>query len=170
MTARERALSEWLADVHDFEPTDDPAVDRWRACVTQYMRDGFDWGPATRYRGDGTYAWCGAFAAYCHPHLPVDQRRSMASTWRLHNRWGKDPKVVVALGSVLPGDVVCVGQGDYGSHVTLALGWGDERRSELVTVSGNGEGTLGDGSWGEGVVLRAYPRTALRAAYRLAPR
>ncbi len=169
MTAVRLALAEWSTCLRDLPPPPPGLKRSWELDrVTTYIRDGFGWGPKTLYRGDGTYKWCGAFAAWCHPDLPVELRQAMASTWRLHSLGLKTPGVLVPFGAARPGDLVCVGQGDYGSHVTLVVGWGDERRSELVTVSGNGEGTLGDGSWGEGVVLRCYPRTSLRAAYRLA--
>jgi len=164
-----RALQQWLATVRDPARGDtSPAAERCRATVMEYISAGLGWDWVKYYPGDGAFAWCGAFAAWCWRAgglRPEVAKKSFASTYRLH-RWGQEnPARLVRFPKIVPGDVVVVGDGDYGSHITLALAW-DLPQSALVTVEGNALGRLPGGEWGEGVVMRVRARSEIRAAYR----
>jgi hypothetical protein len=164
-----QALSDWLAAVRDPARGDpSPDAERCRAVILGYIVLGLGWSWVKSYAGDGAFAYCGAFAARCWLAgglRPEVARKSFASTYRLH-RWGaENPLRLVRFPKIQSGDVVTVGDGDYGSHIGLALAW-DLSQSALVTVEGNAYGRLPDGSWGEGVVMRVRARSELRAAYR----
>ena len=132
--------------------------------------DGLDWAAWVKdYPGDGAYAWCGAFVAAAWKQAGLNHKaryRSFASTYRL-KEWGREHpgRIVSSWSSILPADVVVVGDGDYGSHITLALGL-DKVAAQVLTVEGNAHGRFPDGTWGEGVVINVRPRKEIRAAYR----
>lgn len=53
-----------------------------------------------------------------------------------------------------------------GDHIVLVERF-DAEVGEVYTVEGNGRGTLGDGTWGEGVVRRKRPFSDIRRVYPL---
>lgn len=163
------ALESWLTNLKD-PGKNDHSVDaeRCRAAILHMIQDGgLGWqGWVKTYTGDGAFAWCGAFVAYCMPDVKPELRKKWwASTYRLFEYGNKNPGRQVRISDIQPGDIVCVGDGNYGAHITIAMIW-DATKSTLVTVSGNGMGRLPDGSWGEGVVINVYGRHSIKAAYR----
>lgn len=168
MNALSWAVTEWQRHIIDPKVGDtSTTAEMNRSRILMYIQDWLGWKSWIKtYPGDGAFAWCGAFAAFCYGNLkPEIRKKWMASTYRLSEYGRTNPRRLVKFDDVLPGDIVTVGGGNYGSHITIAVGW-DKAKSMLVTVSGNGGGRLPNGEWGEGVVMTLYPRSELRAAYR----
>lgn len=163
------ALYAWQNNIVDPAKGDSsPDAERCRKFILEEcIWQGLDWqGWIKTYPGNGSFAWCGAFAAYCMPHVKPELRKKWwASTYRLSEYGKKDKRRQVKTSDILPGDIVVVGDGDYGSHITLAVAW-DKAKSQLLVVSGNGRGRLANGEWGEGVVLNMVDRQTIKAAYR----
>ena len=177
MTPNERALEwalgAWLSRIRDPARSDHlPDAERGRVAILEYIQKGLGWSSWVKaYPGDGSFAWCGAFAAIAWAQAGVSvetRKKHFASTYRL-DRWGKrNPLRKVATSSIIPGDIVVVDTGggkDYGDHITLALAY-DKQKATLATVEGNGQGFWPDGTWVEGVVVCIRPRTDIRATYR----
>jgi hypothetical protein len=163
------AFDLWEENLKEPQKSDHTPEAEWarEQILKMIQQDGLGWqGWIKSYTGDGAFAWCGAFAAYTMPWVRKELRyKWFASTYRLSEYGKKDARRLVKTDNILPGDIVCVGQGNYGSHITRAVCW-DKNKAELVSISGNGVGRLGDGSWGEGVVMNVYSRHEIRACYR----
>lgn len=182
MTPLELALTEWARGVTDPEARDVGAREKAsRDAITSYIRDGLGWlrwkdqltgATVDRYSGNRSFAWCGAFAAWCWRDLvPAEVRfASFASCYRLWELGQNDARWRVKPADIRAGDIIVVGgeRGkSWGEHICLALssplaGW-------VSTVEGNGRGLRHGGSYGEGVVSNLRSLSALyrvRHAYR----
>lgn len=164
-TVLEVAHREWSRSVR--EPAGGAA--NGRADIIKYIREGLGWKPPRNYT-DGSFHWCGAFAAYCWMHAGMDpdlRKYWMPSCHRQyygHHSRGHWPRSDNAArvtysygegGDIQPGDIVMVGDVDgkpSGSHITLCSRvheWGIE------TFEGNARGKLPDGTEAEGVVKQS---------------
>lgn len=147
-----------------------------------YASNGLGWASAD--------LWCGAFVAYCwksiHPRLRKDLFASTYRLW-LYGQYQADSnlwKPTMANGiniryynqthgglrlfakdfrCAIPGDICIVGQGKYGSHITLVVNRTD---AGLETISGNGLGIRINGSLGPGVVKNLYKPEQVRFIIR----
>lgn len=171
MRPLEKAWAAWLSHVFDPEKGDhSPEGERCRAAIlAMFQEQGLGWEKwIKKYEGNGYAKWCGAFVAWCYrdvEDLEGFRYSVAASTWRLMDGAKKGLVKLVHVADVQPEDVVCVGSGDYGSHIVLAVAW-DQARSQLVVLQGNGKGRFPDGTWGEGVTLKIISRNEIKAAYR----
>ena len=156
------AEEEWLRGVREPEGTSANGT----ADILRYIKEGLRWNPPKDYK-DGTFHWCGAFAAYCyskagmHPDLrkfwmPSCNRQYYGHFERGH--WPrKDNQSRVTYtdrdgGEILPGDIVMVGDASgkpSGSHITLCH---IVREDHIETFEGNAKGKLPGGRIAEGVI------------------
>lgn len=186
------AEREWGKTVKDFDPGQTATP---RKIEKYFERTGWQW--FLDIHSDGTYtektaghpwqSWCGLFVGYCGKmmgrHMSDDQcvdikvtdgviRTVLPSCDRLGSlrRWksaGLDNIPEVKVDEIQRGDIVTVGEGRNGEHITLAReGVVD---GEIRTISGNGRGLLGDGTQGEGVVKNIRDANEIARAYRLPP-
>ena len=130
--------------------------------IIKYIEDGLMWRLKMPYMNSanlkiGGFAWCGAFAGWCDIRLKEEIRKKvMPSTYRLYEFCLGTPREI-PLDQIQRGDIVIVGRAGgkrWGAHVTRALEVHDEY---VETIEGNAHGELGDGTWGEGVVIRKRP-------------
>jgi len=147
MSVVDTAVAEW--ELHVPEP---PAPGSER--IDAYIRglDGLGWTWLHRYKRNGSFAWCGAFAAYCYGIAGLDaeiRAKHLASTYRLWD-WSKRNARRIAPRDIRVGDIVVVGNGGHrwGDHIAIAEICGES----IQTIEGNAHGTLGDGTHGEGVI------------------
>lgn len=178
----DRALGSWMTRVLD--PAKGVAgedADRGRATIAHYITEGLGWKLPNGYAGDGGFAWCGAFAAWCWAGagLTVANARKYASpdapghvyasTYRLAQAAKRDAGFKVPKTSdIRPGDTVVIQGAEhraYGDHIVTALAW-DKAQAVLTCVHGNGHGRWPTGEWVEGVVISPFERTSIVAAYR----
>ena len=178
-----RAMTEWFTRIQD------PAVgahapddERGRTAIERYIREGLGSALSHGYAGDGSFSWCGAFAAWCWRAAGITVKSAspfagadvpghpFGSTYRLSAACKKDPAFRVAkISDIGPSDIVVVyskKNPTYGDHIVSALAWGDKVQSELIAVHGNGHGRWPTGEWVEGVVVSAFQRSEIVAAYR----
>lgn len=130
--------------------------------IIKYVEEGLEWKLKMPYMNSanlktGGFSWCGAFAAWCDIGLRREIRKKvMPSTYRLYEFClGTDREI--PLDEIQRGDIVIVGRAGgkrWGAHITRALEVHDEY---VLCVEGNAHGELGDGAWGEGVVIRKRP-------------
>lgn len=162
------AVHEWGRVVR--EPA--PGRPREAARIDGYIRGplGLGWpsaatGPddSQAYERNGQFEWCGAFAARCWGAAGLDaevRRLRFPSTYRLGSTEAKHgpPLLRVPLDRLQPGDVLVVtdGRKPWGAHVTLVQSV-QAAEGLAYTIEGNARGKLGDGSLGEGVVVRTRP-------------
>lgn len=174
------AIQEWGRVVR--EPA--PGRPRGAHLIDGYIRGalGLGWpsaatgpGDSQAYERNGQFEWCGAFAARAWGAAGLDaevRRLRLPSTYRLGSTEARHgpPLLRVPLDRLQPGDVLVVtdGRKAWGTHVTLVQA---VRPSEglVFTVEGNARGKLGDGSVGEGVVLRTRPLAQGAAAGQRCP-
>lgn len=171
-----RARAEWKKSIFDPQIKDNsPAALTSKQAITTYIRDGLGWhswkdespngAQVSAYGGDGTFQWCGAFAAYAWASVdPAVRVTSFASTYRLWDLGQRVPAWRVALTDIEPGDILVVGPDgkQWGTHITLAT---DTPTNGCVpTIEGNANGLLYGGGWGQGVVCNVR---ALAGSYRI---
>lgn len=178
----DRLIGAWMTRVLD--PLKDATTDnalQGKAQIAMYIEQGLGWKLPNGYAGDGSFSWCGAFAAWgwlgagltpakAKKFAPPDAPGHVyASTWRLAQAAKRDPLFrVTNISDIRPSDTVVVegpAHKPYGDHIVTAVAW-DKAQSELVIVHGNGHGRWPTGEWVEGVVISTVLRTAIVAAYR----
>jgi hypothetical protein len=171
------ATEQWADGIADPRQADDSIIGRTqKGSIDRYIRDGLGWTWEPRSRGDGSFEWCGAFAAWCWSHVGLNaeaRKTYWASTYRL-DRWAryesvngkqnKKPKAgphrllaeLDERSTVLPfepqaGDVLLIGpQGSgYGKHICLVESYAD---GVFSTIEGNGTGRAPNGKIWQGVV------------------
>lgn len=179
--ALDAALTEWSRRTFDPRKLDtSPAAAQSKLVICQYINEGLGWG-IKEYKGNTTFAWCGAFAAWCWLQAGMTPTRAkkfsgadvpgdpFASTYRLMRAAQRDPLLTIAVPKSLPADVVVVKSASqpkkFGNHITMAVAW-SQNRDVVTCVHGNGHGRWPTGEWVEGVVISTFPATAIAAIYR----
>lgn len=165
------AKRRWLGNVRDDkQPRNRLVIDE---LITGATGLGWSW---IKHTGDGSFAWCGAFAAACWataglPLMPA-RYHSFASTnrleaWRLHSssappsleltRTSTGAKAVFADGSIpRAGDILLVGENGFGTHIAIAETF-NPATGVFTTFEGNAHGVLPDGTRGEGIIRATRP-------------
>lgn len=137
--------------------------------INTYIRsaEGIGWSTQPDYVRNGQFAWCGAFAAYCYTSVKMNIRKKVfPSTYRMYEAWANTSRRI-SIDSVTPGDIVIVYAGArkrWGDHITLCEKVCD---GYIETIEGNAKGTLGDGTYGEGVIKRQRSFDSIAYVYRL---
>ena len=182
--AGERAIASahayWLEDIYDPKTSDySPDADRCRKDIDAMIRasTALDWSWEPPYAGDGSFEWCGAFAAAVWPGIKRELRRTFyASTYRLdrYARYmpvGENPNTKPATGpyrlicdlgeastpasltfTPRPGDLLLIGpKVGYGQHICVVESF-DAAASMFATYEGNGTGRGPNGEIQQGVV------------------
>lgn len=159
--ALKRGLDEWSKNIIDPDKR-----------INTYIRtsEGLSWGWEKEYVRNGQYAWCGAFAAYCWGASVKKNIRQkiFPSCWRLFDNWGSTSRNIDH-DKMMPGDIVVVYSAKkavQGDHITICVEPPNDC-GDFKTVEGNAYGTLGDGSYGEGVIKRERNLEDVAHVYRL---
>jgi hypothetical protein len=178
--AFQMAATYWAADVFD-PATGDRSGDamRCKGEIGKMIRErglGWTWEPEV-YAGDGTFEWCGAFAAACWRDVKPELRKLyFASTYRLDRYASYQPafgEENVGKGRLygkldehttrLPfvpraGDILTIGPAGsgYGKHICLVEYFDDEKLM-FHTIEGNGTGLGPKGERQQGVVRAQRP-------------
>ncbi len=176
------AMTFWNQKIEDPAEKDTrPEAIRNKKFISDIIRtpEGINWTWEDDYKGDGDFAWCGAFVAACWAKAGLKlaiREKDFASTYRL-DRYAKADKKNPGTGITLydgkfrkysqcnnladikefgprAGDILLVGdrQG-YGTHICLVASY-DVENSIIYTVEGNGFGAMPGGLKGEGVIQR----------------
>ena len=157
--AIERALTEWSSLVE--EP--DRRIDTYIRSM-----EGIGWNWEKQYTRNGQFAWCGAFAAFAYTAVNFKVRQKIfPSCYRLYTNWSQSSRRIEPR-DMLPGDIVVVystARATWGDHITLCRVAPVDAKFE--TIEGNAHGTLGDGSYGEGVIARERSLDEVAYVYRL---
>lgn len=162
----ERALKEWKRVV--MEP---PGLN-WQR-IDAYIRGpaGLSWPSAAlkdssdskRYRRNGQFQWCGAFAAWAWGLRlkPEIRKKYLASCYRL-DTWTTSGARRVSLEELLPGDIIVMGPSAKLAHIGLCVSppHFDDGTTSIETVEGNARGIGPDGQKYEGVIRRWRPLSA----------
>lgn len=180
LRAIELAKASWDKDIIDPKASDPtPDADRCRKAIDTMIRasTALDWSWEPFYAGDGSFEWCGAFAASVWPGIKRELRRTFyASTYRLdrYARYlpvGEAPntkpptgpyRLIVDLGegstpasltfAPRPGDILLIGpKPGYGQHICVVEAF-DAASSMFSTYEGNGTGRGPNGEIQQGVV------------------
>ena len=157
--AVERGLAEWELNVVDPSKR-----------IDTYIRsmDGIGWNWEKEYVKNRQFAWCGAFAAFCWTSVRFKIRQKIfPSCYRLYSNWAQSSRHIDP-SDMMPGDIVVVYSSKravQGEHITICRR--EPVDGSFETVEGNAHGTLGDGSYGEGVIIRERKLTEVAHVYRL---
>lgn len=131
---------------------------------------GIGWSWEEDYVKNGQFAWCGAFAAWCHTAVKYDIRKKIfPSCYRIYSNWGQTSRKIASQ-KVQPGDIVVVftsKRSMQGDHITLCVDSSTIEEGYITTIEGNAHGELGDGSNGEGVIKRQRTINEFAHVYRL---
>jgi len=158
--AVERGLAEWRENVVDPSPR-----------IDTYIRTqkGLGWSWEKQYKKNGQFAWCGAFASFCWSSVKLDIRKNtFPSCYRMNRDWGHTSRRIDTE-LMQTGDIVVVysaARKSYGDHITLCVEPLDGSDT-FETVEGNAHGQLGDGTRGEGVIIRRRSLDEVAHVYRL---
>ena len=156
-----RAVEELTRVVHD--PS--PRVDSYIKSV-----EGIGWSWEEPYTRNGQFAWCGAFAAFCHTAVKRDIRKKIfPSCYRMFRAWANTSRKIKPE-EVASGDIVVVytsKRSRQGDHITLCVDASTIGEGFITTIEGNAFGELGDGSRGEGVITRQRKVEEFAHVYRL---
>jgi len=131
-------------------------------------REGLGWSWEKPYERNGQFAWCGAFASFCFTavRFPIRQK-IFPSCYRLYKNWSNTSRHI-PIENMMAGDIVVVFSSKrsvQGDHITIATS--SIENGEFNTIEGNAHGTLGDGSYGEGVVKNTRKVEQVAHVYRL---
>lgn len=171
--ALERAEAEWAKGVQE------PPKGEGQLDIQKYINEGLTWKGANYrdqyksmpYQRD-SFAWCGAFAAWCYIKLKKDIRRKiLPSCSRLSSNWGRGGRNRTGA-PIQAGDILTVWttqKGDernsYGQHIVLACGDADEN-GMIKTIEGNAKGNGINGEYYEGVIKRKRSLDDVARVYR----
>ena len=162
-TAIERAKREWSRNVTEPEYNGD-----WQR-ITDYIHssDGLNWySDGYEYNKNGSFSWCGAFAAFCYSDATLSIRKKIfPSCYRLYENWHNTRRRVK---EIAPGDIVTVfttAKKFYGDHIVLAINTPDEN-GNFDTIEGNAKGA-GPYDNIEGVIKRQRNIKDVAYIYRL---
>ena len=157
-----RATAEWEADVKD--PSER---------VNLYIKTshGIGWSWEADYVKNGQFAWCGAFAAWCHTRVKSNIRKKIfPSCYRMYQAWSQTSRKIDPM-KVQPGDIVIVYAAKrslQGDHITLCVDNSEFSSGGFITtIEGNAHGTFPNGSYGEGVIKRDRKLKEFAHVYRL---
>jgi len=159
--AIERAHAEWEALVHD--PSER---------INLYIKTshGIGWSWEADYIKNGQFAWCGAFAAWCHTRVKaIIRKKIFPSCYRMYKAWGQTSRKI-SPEKVQPGDIVVVyaaKRSMQGDHITLCVDRSTLNEGYITTIEGNAHGEFPDGSRGEGVIKRQRKLIEFAHVYRL---
>ena len=159
--ALERAMAEFEAFVKD--PSER---------ISLYIKSshGIGWSWEADYVKNGQFAWCGAFAAWCHTRVKFDIRKKIfPSCYRLYANWGQTSRKIDPM-KVQPGDIVVIytsKRSVQGDHITLCVDTSNINEGYINTIEGNAKGTLGNGEYGEGVIKQQRTLDKIAHVYRL---
>ena len=166
------AATELWQDAYYDPRKDDDGINarRSKLIITQFIQVGLGWTWEPRYQGDGSFEWCGAFAAYCWLNLKRDLRKTyFASTYRL-DRYARyqsvngeknrgSGRLLAELNehsTTLPwtpraGDILTIGPvgSGFGKHICLVESYAN---GVFHTIEGNGTGLAPNGKHWQGVV------------------
>ena len=158
--AIKRGLEEWSRVVVD-------PSERINAYIKSVEGIGWTW--EKDYVKNGQFAWCGAFAAFCYTKARFNIRNKIfPSCYRLYSNWSNTSRKV-KVEEVQPGDIVVVytaKRSVQGDHITLCHSV-DLKNRMIHTIEGNAKGTLGDESYGEGVIKQERSFDQVAHVYRL---
>jgi hypothetical protein len=133
-------------------------------------REGLGWSWEDDYTRNGQFAWCGAFAAFCHVRVKMDIRyKVFASCYRMYTNWAKTSRKI-EIQNAAPGDIIVVFTSKHtvqGDHITICNKHPDIKNGYVETIEGNAKGELGDGEYGEGVIKRRRSLEEIAHVYRL---
>jgi hypothetical protein len=159
--ALKRGQAEWELNVKDPSKR-----------INAYIRtsEGIAWGWEKEYTKNGQFAWCGAFAAYCWGMSvkKTIRQKIFPSCYRLYSNWGSTSRSIDH-DKMMPGDIVVVysaKRAKQGDHITICVE-PPSSCGDFKTVEGNAYGTLGDDSYGEGVIKRERNLNDVAHVYRL---
>lgn len=157
-----RAHAEFELDVHDPSPR-----------ITSYIKssEGIGWSWEEDYTRNGQFAWCGAFAAWCHTRVKaIIRKKIFPSCYRMYQAWGQTSRKIDPM-KVQPGDIVVVftsKRSQQGDHITLCVDVSNfQDEGYITTIEGNAHGEFPDGSRGEGVITRQRKLSEFAHVYRL---
>jgi len=159
--ALDRASQEWERVVHDPDPR-----------INTYIRssEGAGWTWESDYVKNGQFAWCGCFASFVHTAVKFPIRKKVfPSCYRMYKAWSKTSRSIDHA-KVAPGDIVVVYTSKrslQGDHITVCIDSSTLNEGYITTIEGNAHGTLGDGSYGEGVIKRERKLDEFAHVYRL---
>lgn len=165
------AASQWHNDIYD-PRKNDTTIDALASkhAIDTFIHEGLGWTWEPPYAGDGSFEWCGAFAAFCWRGIKPELRKTyFASTYRLdryaryqsvggekNNGAGRLIAELDERSTSLPwapraGDILTIGPAGsgYGKHICLVESY-DGR--VFKTIEGNGTGLGPDGKRRQGVV------------------
>lgn len=161
----------WKQDIYDPTRSDaSVSATASKKFITGFIKHGLDWTWEPDYAGDGTFEWCGAFAAECWSKIKPELRKTyFASTYRLdryasyQSSFGEKNAGAGRLyaqldehSKTLPfapreGDILLIGPKGYGQHICLVESF-DEKARVFHTIEGNGNGAGPRGERQQGVV------------------
>lgn len=161
--ALKRALNEWNRNVTEPEYEGD-----WQR-ITDYIHssDGLNWySDGYEYTKNGSFSWCGAFAAFCYSDAVLNTRKKIfPSCYRMYENWYDTRRRVK---DIRPGDIVTVfttAKKFYGDHIVLAADYPNEA-GDFPTFEGNAKGAGPIGRI-EGVIKRERNLNDVAYIYRL---
>jgi len=161
LAAVTRAQDEWDRIVIDPSPRIDTYIK---------STEGINWSWEDDYTRNGQFAWCGAFAAFCHTAVKRDIRKKIfPSCYRMYSNWSKTSRKITA-DEMNAGDIVVVytsKRSAQGDHITLCIDASTIDQGYITTIEGNAHGELGDGEYGEGVIKRRREIKEIAHVYRL---
>lgn len=177
-TACAEAERLWALDIRDPpHGLDSIEAVRCRGLIDEFIRKGLGW-VRDPYKGDGDFAWCGAFVAWCWRAAGLRstlREHFFASTRRLE-KYARGEQLdggrarplsrlrfVVAEDTTAedvqrfgpqPGDLLLIGSHEPGAHIALLEHY---EQGVCSTIEGNGFGRSPGGVQREGVVKRERP-------------
>ena len=167
-TALHRAKLEFNADIVDGQSNE--------YILKTYIAgsDGLGWNWLDTYQ-NGSFAWCGAFAAFCYGLTlkSTVRSRTMPSCYRMYRDWrnttrchnGQDLEIgdiVTVYNSKDPNKRAATPQGN---HIVIVKEL--PKNGEFETYEGNAKGYGPEGNWREGVSTRKREISTIAHVYRL---
>jgi hypothetical protein len=161
--AIDRAHKEWELVVKD--PSSGQRIDTYIK-----SSQGLKWSWEPDYERNGQFAWCGAFASFCYTAVKQPIRyKIFPSCYRMYKAWSNTSRRIDPM-KVQPGDIVVIytsKRSIQGDHITLCVDTSNINEGYINTIEGNAKGTLGDETYGEGVIKQERKLDTIAHVYRL---